>query len=391
MEIYILDQSLRRAAIVDQYISFIWSERQTVFGDFELKMVNDRSMRDTFLAGTLLTIAASQRVMRVETVETETTAEGEQLMTVTGRELLVMLDDRPARPSLTPLATLEDWVLTGTPGAIMRQMFQTVCVTGGNNAGDIMGLYTAGQLNASGNITEPADSITLSLPLDTLYNVMKEIGDQYHLGFRIVRKDNGVNPAQLYFEVYSGSNRTSSQSLLPAVIFSAELDNLTSVNSLTSVASYKNVAYVYGKYGTAVVYADNVDPSVSGFERRVLTVDANDIDLPVGAALTAALTQKGKEELGKNRAIIAFDGEISEYTAYKYGVDYNLGDLVEKRDVDGKVNIMRVTEQIFVTDSEGTRTYPTLTYDLLITPGSWYAWAANQVWEDMGLEEWNSV
>ena len=47
---------------------------------------------------------------------------------------------------------------------------------------------------------------------------------------------------------------------------------------------------------------------------------------------------------------------------------------------NGVTNNMRVTEQIFVSDENGTRSYPTLSVDLLITPGSWLAWDANEEW-----------
>src|SRR5690606_17136547 len=90
----------------------------------------------------------------------------------------------------------------------------------------------------------------------------------------------------------------------------------------------------------------------------------------------------GKEALAEHRVIIAFDGEIPQFGSYIYGVDYSLGDLVEQRNSDGLATNMRVTEQIFISDQQGFRSYPTLTINLLITPGSWYAWTAGQVWDD---------
>ena len=105
-------------------------------------------------------------------------------------------------------------------------------------------------------------------------------------------------------------------------------------------------------------------------------------DLPLGAEYDAALRQKGLEELAKHRPIIAFDGEIPQTGSYEYQKDYFLGDLVETRGADGLATNMRVTEQIFSSDAEGVRSYPTLTIDLLITPGSWYAWDGSQDWDN---------
>jgi hypothetical protein len=126
---------------------------------------------------------------------------------------------------------------------------------------------------------------------------------------------------------------------------------------------------------------------VSGFNRSVLTVKVEG-DEAAGAALDTLLELKGKEALAKYRSLLGFDGEVPQFDSYKYGVDYNLGDLVEMRNEDGLTNQMRVTEQIFVSDREGERSYPTMTIDRFITPGSWLAWDYNQEWADGGATEY---
>ena len=168
------------------------------------------------------------------------------------------------------------------------------------------------------------------------------------------------------------------------------MDTLSNVNSIISNAGMKNVAYVFGSNGSAIVYADNISSTISGFARRVLIVNASDIDIDPGVELTAALELRGIQELAAYRPTIAFDGEIPQNTPYIYGVDYNLGDIVELREADGKINNMRVTEQIFVSDIEGVRSYPTLSFDQLITPGTWLSWSATKVWDEV-TEMWIDV
>jgi hypothetical protein len=97
------------------------------------------------------------------------------------------------------------------------------------------------------------------------------------LGFRITR--NGDN-SQLFFNVYSGNDRTSSQTLFPAVVFAPVLDNLLNSSYLTSQKQYKNMAYVYCPDGSAKVYNTAIDPATSGFSRHVLYVNATDIVFP---------------------------------------------------------------------------------------------------------------
>ncbi|HET9786175.1 MAG TPA: hypothetical protein VFP47_03525, partial [Pyrinomonadaceae bacterium] len=144
----------------------------------------------------------------------------------------------------------------------------------------------------------------------------------------------------------------------------------------------KNIAYVYSNLGFQEVVATDVDPDVLGFERHVLVVKMDDFDegTPAGT-VTAMMQQKGREELSKHRRFVGFDGEVSQRTQYRYGVDYQLGDLVELHGKDGNSSILRVTEQIFVSDNEGERSYPTLSMYSNVSPGSWLA-QTTQVWFD---------
>jgi hypothetical protein len=179
-----------------------------------------------------------------------------------------------------------------------------------------------------------------------------------------------------------GSDRTTNQTVLPAVIFSPDFQNLKSTTRLETTAGVKNVAYVYSNLGFEQVVATDVDPSVAGFERHILVVKMDDFDAGTPAAtVTAAMQQKGREELSYARRFIGFDGEVTQRTQYKYGIDYQLGDLVEMRGKDGISAVVRVTEQIFTSDAEGDKSYPTLSNKLTAEPGSW-ASMGNAEWID---------
>jgi hypothetical protein len=49
-----------------------------------------------------------------------------------------------------------------------------------------------------------------------------------------------------------------------------------------------------------------------------------------------------------------------------------------------------VTEQIFVSDLEGDRSYPTLQAVDLVQPGSWSAWSRTGIWND-AVGTWDSL
>jgi hypothetical protein len=414
--------------------------------------------------------------MKIDTVEDKRASDGTQTLICTGSSIENIMDERSARDSVTAgLSAEPKWVITGLPAAIARQLFQNIMVDGLLDEGDILPFYTVGNAYPTDGIAEPEDEVSLSLDPGNLLSALKVICQTYDLGFRITRN---ADTSQLFFNVYSGNNRTSSQTTNPPVIFAPVLDNLEDSSYLTSTKQYRNVAYVFGADASLKVYGEGVDPSTAGFVRRVLTVSASDLTYPdrttagvggtpaytvttaqetsvkaaqnlttttqfqsdslakltkmqrllpqdivnIGAMSTAGLTAgqiadinavfsstnaynptedaayqalltaKGIQELAKNNNITAFDGEIPQYGSYRYDIDYFLGDLVEMRNIDGIVNQVRVTEQIFSQDASGEKNYPTLSSRLVITPGVWAAWDANQNWIDVpDTEHWEDL
>ena len=455
MELYTLDAQLRRAAVIDRFESMIWTERYSEWGDFELHIFSTPEMRRLLPTGTLLAMSDSYRVMKVELVENSVDSEDRKMLKITGRSLEAILDERVARNNFADLTTTPKWSITGTPGAIARWIFNQICRTNALVPDDQIPFLVAGSLFPPGNVEEPSEEITIEVSLTTVYKAIKEICDAYDLGFRLLRN---FDTSQLYFDVYSGNDRTTLQNVLAPVVFAPNLDNLTNISEVTSTGNYRNVAYVYHPIGVQIVTGDGVSVEVEGFERRVLAVDASDIKVPdrpyelaadqtaavnkyVGfndapeelkvsmrkltqktrlnqtdfnnittamthASLTAAertsitnartvswnyntdestyinamLQLRGRDELSKNRSVQAFDGELPITSPYRYEVAYQLGDKVEMRNDDGVTNQMRVTEQIFVSDSSGERAYPTLVIDKFITPGTWLSWDTNETW-----------
>jgi len=386
MELYTLDSLLRRETVVDKFESLIWTERYVSAGDFELVLHSTPEYRRLFSAGMKLASNVSHRVMKVRTVEDSTDEDGKATLKIKGYSLEKELEDRVAFGALVDTTTGSKWEMTGTPGNIARKIFHDICVTGILSAQDIIPFIHEGNvLFLDDTIAEPSDTVTVAIEHTTVYKALSDLCSMYDLGYRLVRN---FDTSQLYFDVYAGSDRTTQQTTLPAVVFSPALGNLQNTTELTTIENYKNVAYVFSPVGYQIVTADGVDAGVEGFERHVLLVKADDITDTNPSVANALMIQRGKEELAKNRQLSAFDGELNHNTEYKYGTDYNLGDLVELRNVDGVTSNMRVTEQIFVADKEGERSYPTLAINLFINPGSWLAWDYNQVWEDLGLTDY---
>lgn len=383
MEIYVLDALYRRVAVIDVFVSCLWNDRYAEAGEFQLVVNSTREMRDLLKPDTRLACTESHSVMIVESFEDKDGADGQRLLEVKGPSLESIMDDRVAMGSLDDLTTTPKWTITDAPADVARKIFHDICVTGILDVKDIIPFIVEGTFMPDDTIDEPADDITVEITPTTVYAAIKEICDVYGLGFRMLRH---FDTSQIYFDIYTGSDRTTGQTDLPAVVFAPALDNLQNVTELLSIDKAKNVAYVFSPADTAVVYPADVDPDIEGFERRVLVVNATDITID-NPDVAGALTQRGREELAKATATQVFDGEISQTSQFKPGLDYNLGDLVEKRNSDGNANNMRVTEIIYVEDSEGQRAYPTLALKSFINVGSWLSMGTIE-WADMTTEHW---
>jgi hypothetical protein len=386
MDIYILDDSLRRTETVEQYQSMIWTERYSAYGDFELVIDPDIAEPSLFSVGTRLAIAQSDRIMTVDTTERAEAEDGVEKLTIKGKSLEDVLNQRLNRVTVTFPPT--PVVLgPGLPADLVRTLFHSICRTNAVVPENNIPFIQSGTISPASGIPEPTDTVSISVEVEPLYDTIKKIADVYHMGFRLRR--NG-DTSMLYFEIFMGSDRTTQQLALAPVVFSPQMDNLTDTSELKSTALLKNVAIVVSANGVRTVLAEGIASAPSGFDRRVMYVQADDITLAAGVPLNAALDQRGKEELAKNRVVIGFDGEISQ-TSYTYGIHYNLGDLVTKRGADGNGVNMKVVEQIFVSDAEGDRSYPTLAVDTLLVAGSWDAVAPNKTWNDYTTETWNTV
>lgn len=399
MEVYILDSLLRRDTVVDIFESMIWTERWKDIGDFELLIVSTPTNRIRFKAGTQITTNLSKRVMTAETVEDVIDTDGRAILKVKGRSLETLLEDRVALGTAGAGNFVTPWYIQDTPDNVMRQMFSYICIMGEVHPSDVIPFIADSPLTTlypADNIPTPAFEIMHEQPMTSLYDAMKNVADIYDLGFRLYRDPAG---SKLYFNVYSGSDRTNLQSIIPAVVFSSEFENLQNVRTLTTIEKTKNVAYVFYTQvvdgypqimNYQIVYADGADPNTAGFERRALPIEVT--SLPEGTVdIDAYLVRKGKDELAKARPSSLLDGEVSQHSTYKYEVHYFLGDLVTMQNRDGVANSMRVTEQIFVHDADGERSYPTLITQQFIDPGSWLSWKYNKVWADMGATEfWNT-
>lgn len=386
MELFTLNSNYQRVAPVDWYESLIWTDRFSAWGDFELVAPTSRTAKTLLTPGTYLGMSESKYVQVVETVIDTVDNEGRSILKFTGRSLeACILDSRLARGANGGTTANPKWTITDKPDLIAKKIFHDICVTGILDAGDVIPLIFEGDLDAFGSIAFPTDTITYEIEPKSVYQALKDLCDIYHMGFKLHRVEGG---AQLWFGVYMGKDRTTKQTDFDSVVFGPSMENLQRPTELDTISLYKNVAYVISPVGSEKVYDTDIPTTVNGIARKVLIVKADDITDTTPSVATAKMIQRGKQELSKNRRFAAFDGEISQRSSYIYGVNYGLGDLVELQNTTGGASEMQVTEQIFVSDKEGVRAYPTLSINRFIMPGTWLAQPVTKVWQDGGATEY---
>jgi hypothetical protein len=320
VEVYILDTLYRRIEIVDVFDSLIWTERWQAYGEFQLDLPYSYQNSTRFYPGALLAINLSHRVMVVETIE-KTWIDGQRRMKLTGTSLEKILDGRAFADDIDDGGTAS---LQGTPGDIMREVADFALRNSGDSS-DALALLGVGTFLESGNMPEPTNTIKLEEEPQSAYSILTKLAQAYDLGFRLVRE---YDTSSLYFDVYTGSNRISTQQDLSPLIFQPNMGNLNDITELESIANYANVAHVYAEFGSVVVYDrydDNDDPiEKTNIQRRVIVVNASPD--PESTTYTQDLIDAGKRALAERRRVEMFDGEVDIHADLTYDVDYSLGD-----------------------------------------------------------------
>lgn len=372
MEPYTLGRDFHKESIIDGFSSIIWTERY--YGDSEVELVVPATsdMIRRLPKGTFLGVDNSSEVMILETVSIE-----DGKLKVTGIALLPWLNNRFVRAS----ASHEDryWnVPNKKPGEILWHIVNKMCVAGSEylNGTVNTGISNPQILAIPGlglrdyDISGPL--ITVGVPYGPVYDALREIATTFEIGMQITLDAVTDISFTLGFRSYKGLDRTSNQTENPPVRFSPHMDSFTDIKELQSIAALKTLVYAFAPGLTGDDAALATVPGVSsltgpqyvGFDLRALLVFADDITTDTiggnAATLVKILNSRAYDALTTNSMIVAVDGEIVPDNQFKYGVHYNLGDVIEVEGNSGAVQAARVTEYIRSQDSAGEKAYPTV-------------------------------
>lgn len=370
MNLEILNTEFVRVRIVDDYESFIWTDRYAAYGDFELYFPMMPNLFNDIKIGYYLVLDQSKYTMIIEKIEIKSDVENGDHIVVSGRSLESILSRR---------IVWNQTIVQGKLQTAVKKIINDSIINPGNSL--------IKRKIENFKFIETTDSRITSLKIeptqftgDNVYEVVKKLLEDFDIGFSIILNENN----EFEFSLYTGEDRSYNQTDKPYVIFSPEFENIIESDYYEDHTRYCNVTLVAGEgEGKSRRTAIAGDNNVSGLNRRELFTDARDIssnsegysetenegggvtsDIDSNGDMndeeyTAALIERGKEKLKEVDVEKVFEGQVDASILYKYGEDFFIGDIVEFENAYANHVRVRVDEYIYSISEEGEKHYPT--------------------------------
>lgn len=351
------------ASPIANWESALWTERFRDPGEFEIKARLSSGLLTALPIGTFISHTKTLEVMIVENHQITEETDEDPLLTITGRSLECILDQRIVgqnRNWASPPASIEASVYnlaSNSTWVQARQLIREHSVTGvvTNSSDAIPGIEVEHSVSLTG--VNEARVINRG----SVHSALMELLSIDELGIKVLRRHafSGLpgNATNTIFFIYQPTDRRN------RVIFSSKTGDIDSADYLWSIKKMKNAALVSGKFIEAFVAG-----SATGASKRVMLVDGSSIDghleaIPTGATLTslrALMTTKGNAALKEQKKISLSRIDISETPKYEYRTDYDLGDTVSIDASYGKIDSARVIEHVEIVDETGESSHPTI-------------------------------
>ncbi|MCA9367070.1 hypothetical protein KC887_02255 [Candidatus Kaiserbacteria bacterium] len=349
---------------VEGWDSVRWVERYQEPGEFKIVAPLGSGLHNELPKGSFISHVATPEIMVVENHEIEEDLETSPMITISGRSLDVILDDRV-------IGCDQDWSShdgvkipyyiypDDTRDQIADMINDHIRVTMAY-AGQLLPNVRAASIPKAANHV-PDISEERFPKRGSLLERVKDLLQVDDLGIKVQRRGwlKPGNPQWdiTFFYIHSG------QDLSDRVIFSWEHGDISRANYLFSQKKRKNAALVSSTYVEAAV-----EPVETGIDRKWMHVDASDVDSDLDgspdagqiATIKAILISRGQEALQAQEDVDIFDATLSDLSQYTYREDYNIGDVVSVEGSFGDRERRRVIEHVEVVDEDGSTSMPTL-------------------------------
>lgn len=349
MLLYVLNADREIIDTVEVFKSLIWTTRFQATGDFELVLPASIKNFELFKNGKFLVrVDRPTQGMLIKNIQLQTDIENGDYLTVTGKSLSSLLEQR---------IIWEQTIVEGTPEECINDLVAFNLAYFASQDRFIEPLTL-------GEYTESENTMKAQYTGDNLAETIQSICKAYGLGYTV---DVDFQYGTFFtFRILHGLDRTSNQNKNPRVIFSSEFDNLLKTSYVLNTDNYKNVAKVAGEGEGTDRKTVTVGEGV-GIDRYEIFVDARDISSNEGEIneedYSKQLIERGLEKLSEHKVVETIEGEAEPLINYKFGEDYDIGDIVEVINEYGISITARITEVIECEDDTGTYIIPSFSTD----------------------------
>lgn len=357
------------ATPIREYDRVMWVERYLEAGEFEIAAPLGSETRKVLPIGTFISHQDTYEIMVVENQEITDNDDGVSEVTITGRSLETLLQNRivgtntvfPEVNAVTGRLTDVYGVLSaGLPIQITDLIEQHIYTPNLEDTGD--DLADIRPLTALLGVEPPVYRVVAK---QDLYSAVLELLKIENLGVQTIRPGTWAHTAAFagvatnaIIEIHAGIDRRAT------VLFSYDRGDVATGQYLISNKNLKTSALVLGKWYEKMIHGPE-----TGFDRRVMVVEATDVDENYDETTYAAnrelilnnLETRGRQALAAQKLIEIEQIELHRGAQrYNYRKDYNIGDLVTVLGNYGASSSMRVTEHVEIEDETGAQSYPTL-------------------------------
>lgn len=307
----IMNTAFERLAVIDDYISLIWTSRYYEVGDFELVVADRPDYMQLFKQDYYILRDDDENVGVIEDIVIQHSEDGGDIMIITGRFLASIL----GRRIIAAQTTVANDVVSN-----IYELVNKNAISPSVSARKISRLLL--------DTDQPQLGVTFKAQYTgtNLLEAVSEICKTYGVGFKCVFYQSNI--LGIKFSVYQGKDRTYNQSVNPWVVFSDEYDNLLSSEYEENYTSMANAVLVAGEgegldRTTAWVTDGSTDLNRREIYKDQRQIRSNDGEIS-DAEYQQLLESAGKEAMTKYTT--AFTGTVY-FGNIKYKQDVDLGDL----------------------------------------------------------------
>lgn len=331
VEVRIYNPSLQLQGVIDEFSSLIWIRRYQMPGEFELRTPYASESKRLLIPENIVQKYDGETTVDAGVIENIVMTSDE--IVVKGRFLESYLDRRLIKDTTYYSGNVEDSIRS-----IISNMVAIPLLELGTDHG----------------LTETLD---FQATYKSVLNIIEKACKATALGFRI-RPDFGTR--KMYFEVYKGTDRTSSSSA--KVIFSERYDNL-----MNEEYTYDSINYRTKAFASQMINGVRVTYPVgggTGLDLREFFVSTQvDTDGRTTAEIKASMERQGQRALESKTIAESFTFVTDAESPFRYHSDYDIGDMVHVKHIAWGIDLALRIAEIEEDHAGGGR-------DIILTCGS---------------------